>query len=160
MRCQCGEEFLSPNQKYCYRCGRKNPYLMLSRMAGYQPSSAQYAGPPGPYSIICLFLALFSLFMVIISIGIGTGFSGNIIFYNSNSQKIFLLGVEVLMLNFIGLSAAITSRISSDKAGKFEPINNIEKVGGVFSIFGIVINSFAMIGAIYSVMQGTANIFF
>ena len=49
--------------------------------------------------------------------------------------------IIAVVLNITGLIFGILSRKNCSNAKNFEPINTLKKVGGVFAVFGIVINS-------------------
>jgi len=57
----------------------------------------------------------------------------------------FILLIIAAILNITGFVFGILSRTNSSKAGKFEPVNTLEKVGSVFAIFGIIMNSIPIV---------------
>lgn len=50
----------------------------------------------------------------------------------------------VSILNGLGLIFGIVARVNASRAKKYETDNTIRKVGGLFSILGIVFNSMAI----------------
>jgi len=177
MFCQnCGEKLETPNQKFCAGCGSEisstpaapqAPQAPQLKVEKYKAPSADRqvpiyeskpirTGGPGPHSIRCFVFSLVSLGLA----GAGFVFGGNNFFrflmpyppYPGVSIGFFGLIIGVI-LNVAGLVFGILSRTNSSKAGIREPINGLEKVGSVFAVFGIVINSIPLaVAAVYLVI--------
>jgi len=158
----CGEKLHSQNQKFCPSCGSElsnipdTPQLRAEenqasptvRSVPVYESKTINVGGPGPHSKKCLTFAIVSL-----AIG-GVGFAfGSISFmrilipfpFHLDYFIRFILLIIAAILNVTGLVFGILSRTNSSKAGKFEPINTLEKVGSVFSVFGIIMNSIPIV---------------
>ena len=161
----CGEKLESQNQKFCSSCGSElfntpdtpqAPQLRAEEnqvsptvrsVPVYEPKTINVGGP-GPHSKKCLAFAIVSIAFAVV----GYVFGGvNIMrfllpfaFYLGYSIGFIGLIVAVI-LNITGLVFGILSRTNSSKAGKFEPINTLEKMGSVFSVFGIIMNSIPIV---------------
>ena len=161
----CGEKLESQNQKFCSSCGselfntpdtphapqlraEENQVSPTVRSVPDYESKTINVGGPGPHSKKCLAFAIVSLAFA----GVGYVFGGvNIMrfllpFAYYLGYSIGFLGLIVaVILNIIGLVFGILSRTNSSKAGKFEPVNALEKVGSVFAVFGIIMNSIPIV---------------
>ncbi len=170
MFCQnCGEKLESPNQRFCASCGSEisntpvAPQAPQLKAEQYQAPSADRSVPiyesksirvggPGLHSKRCFAFAIVSLGLA----GAGFIFGGLNLFrfyipysyypYYPGGLVGGLVGLSiVIILHIAGLVFGILSRTNSSKAGKFEPINTLEKVGSVFAVFGIVMNSIPIV---------------
>ena len=162
MFCQnCGEKLESQNQKFCASCGSvisnttDAPQAPQLKAEQYQAPSKVWpvpdyeskpieVGEPGPHSKRSLAFAIVSLALA--AVGFGFGISSNFIGmimpyspYPGISTGVFGLIIGVIF-NITGLIFGILSRKNCSNARNFEPINTLKKVGGVFAVFGIVIN--------------------
>jgi len=158
----CGEKLDSQNQKFCSSCGSvllhtpdapqlravENQVSSTVRSVPVYQSKPINIGGPGPYSKNCFALAIISIALAITGfIFGGINLIRNLLPiylfpYYPGGPGVGLVGVTIaIVLNIGGLIFGILSRTNSSKAGKFEPINTLEKVGSVFGVFGIVINS-------------------
>jgi len=160
MFCQnCGEKLESPNQKFCASCGSvisntpQAPQAPQLKAEQYQAPSAVWpvpvykskpleVGEPGLHSKRSLAFAIVSLALA--AVGFGFGSSSNFIgmimpysYYGSGGVLGLIIGV---IFNITGLIFGILSKTNGKKARNYEPINTLKKVGGVFAVFGIVIN--------------------
>jgi len=159
MSCKnCGEK-LEPHQNFCPSCGSvvlDSPDATQLRVQENQVSSTVRSVPdskpinavrPGLHSKKCFAFAIVSLVLA----GAGLIYGGGIVmrllspyyYYYPYPYYSFGLGgfIIAVVLNITGLIFGILSKTNSSKAKKFEPINTLRKVGGVFSVFGIVLNS-------------------
>lgn len=166
MFCQnCGEKLETPNQKFCGSCGSaiyntpaapkapQAPQAPQLKAERYQAPSAVRSVPvyeskpirvggPGPHSKKCFAFSIVSLGLA----GAGFIFGGGNIFGSLIPYSYYpFYGIGMMIIavifNVTGLIFGILSRTNSSKAGRNEPINGLEKVGSVFAVFGIVINS-------------------
>ena len=164
MFCQnCGEKLESQDQKFCARCGSaisttpdapQAPQLKVeeNRVSPKAKSVPVYAsktirvGGPGPHSKKCFAFAIVSLALA----GVGFAFGATTFmrflmpyyYYYSPYYSFGFIGLIVgVILNITGLIFGILSRTNCSKARKSEPVNTLEKVGSVFGVFGIVLNS-------------------
>ncbi|KKN24759.1 hypothetical protein LCGC14_0891650 [marine sediment metagenome] len=164
----CGSELTEPNQSFCSKCGSEIgarleiPQLRTERprqvstntlqsppestsVQIYQQKPMIKEGRPGPYSKKCLVFAIVSIGLAISGLVISTG---SVIFamiswfgFAQNSIGFLLRLIIVIVLNIIGLLFAIESRLDSKKAGELEPVNTVEKIGSIFAIIGIIVNT-------------------
>ena len=165
MFCQnCGEKMESKDQKFCASCGSEvtgapqTPPLKAEEDQVSSPvksvpvyeSKTIKAGGPGPHSKKTLAFAIVSLILG----GVGFAFGGIFFmrmlnpysYYYSPYYSFGFIGLIVGgILNVTGLIFGILSRTNCSKARKFEPVNTLEKVGSVFAIFGIIINSIPVV---------------
>jgi len=159
----CGEKSESKNQKFCANCGSELSYTPVSpqlRAEENQVSSPVKSVPvyesktiklggPRPHSKKCFAFAIVSLALA----GVGFVFGRTIIMRMLNPYPYYYpyysfgaLGLIIaVILNITGLIFGILSRTNCSKARKFEPVNTLEKVGSVFAVFGIVINSIPVV---------------
>jgi len=157
----CGEKLESQNQKFCASCGSElsntpdaaqAPQLKVEEKHVSQPvrpvpvyeSKTINVGGPGPHSKRCFAFAIVSLGLVGVAYYLGgsTLFRYLTPYYYYYTSFSGVIGIIILIIIHIaGLVFGILSRTNSSKAGKYEPINGLEKVGSVFGVFGIVINS-------------------
>ena len=160
----CGENLIATNQKFCHNCGTE--VLAISKATDYKTERIQdetvpkihYApvkqqihlqkGSPGKYSKLCFGLALGSIIIGIASFIIG--YNSYRVFYwpSYNSIGGLVVMIVILLLRVGGLIMGVFSKIYSSKAEKLEPYNDIEKAGSIFGIFGILINSIALLVSI------------
>ncbi len=158
----CGEKLESQNQKFCASCGSvlsntpyapQVPQLKVEenrvspkvRSVPVYESKTINVGGPGPHSKKCFAFSIVSLGLV----GVAYFFGGSNLFryltpyyyYYPFSPFVVIGIITTIIINIAGLVFGILSRTNSSKAGKSEPINTLEKVGSVFGVFGIVINS-------------------
>ena len=110
------------------------------RPAPVYESKTIRVGGPGPHSKRCFAFAIVSLGLV----GVAYFYGGSNLF-SSFSPYYYSFGlvgfITTIIVHIAGLVFGILSRTNSSKAGRIEPINTLEKVGSVFGVFGIVINS-------------------
>jgi len=161
----CGEKLESQIQKFCPNCGSKLSYTpdapglkaAVNQAESTVKSTPIYASKtfkvdgPGPHSKMCFAFALVSIALAIVSFNFGAiSFFRTILpirlfpFYIGGSGGVIGL-VIAIVLNIVGLIFGITSRVNSSKAGEYEPINTLEKIGSVVSIFGIIINAIPLV---------------
>ena len=167
MFCQnCGEKMESKDQKFCASCGSEvtgapqTPPLKAEEDQVSSPvksvpvyeSKTIKVGGPGPHSKKTLAFAIVSLALAIV--GFISGGLNLFRFYIPPYYYPYypgglvggLVGLSiVIILHIAGIVFGILSRTNSSKAGKFEPINTLEKVGSVFAVFGIVMNSIPIV---------------
>jgi len=156
----CGEKLDPKNQKFCPNCGSElsntaqapqtveNQVSPTIRSVPVYESKTINVGGPGPHSKKCFTFAILSLALG----GVGFAFGGiffmriliPFLFHLDYFIRIIILIIGVI-LNITGFVFGILSRINSSKAGKFEPVNTLEKVGSVFGIFGIIMNSLPIV---------------
>jgi len=157
----CGEKLESQNQNFCPNCGSKHSYIpdapelkaavnqmesTVKSIPVYTPKTIK-AGGPGPHSKMCFAFALVSIALAIVGISFGfISFIRNFLpiilfpYYPGGSGGPRIGLVVAIVLNIAGLVFGIISKVNSRKAGEFEPINTLERIGSVVSIFGIIIN--------------------
>ena len=153
----CGEQLDSQNQKFCSSCGselfntpqapklkvEENHVSPTVRSVPDYESKIIKVGGPGPHSKKCFAFSIVSLGLI----GVAYFFGGSNLFriltpYYYYSYSFGVVGfITTIIVHIAGLVFGILSRTNSSKAGRFEPINALEKVGSVFGVFGIVINS-------------------
>jgi len=168
MFCQnCGEKLESKDQKFCASCGSvtsstpgapQAPQLKAEEKQVTSPvksvpayeSKTINVGGPGPHTKKCFAFSIVSLALA----GVGFAFGGSTVFrlispfyyYYPPSYSLGFIGLIVgAILNVTGLIFGILSRTNCSKARKFEPVNTLEKIGSVFGVFGIVLNSIPVV---------------
>ncbi|MCK4382753.1 MAG: hypothetical protein KAW66_05610 [Candidatus Lokiarchaeota archaeon] len=162
----CGEKLESQNQKFCASCGsvllhtpgapqlraEENQVSSTVRSVPVYESKSINAEGPGLHSKRCFAFAIVSLVLAIV--GFISGGLNLFRFYIPSYYYPYypgglvggLVGLSiVIILHIAGIVFGILSRTNSSKAGKFEPINTLEKVGSVFAVFGIVMNSIPIV---------------
>ena len=157
----CGEELYDPNQKFCQGCGYEilaapNSSGLKPAQSGYEPiDKSRYVAPkqqrtllmgmPGEYSKKCLGFAVISIVIGIITLAIGYNLYlySYYPYYYSIARMIIL--IVILLLRIGGLIFGIFSRTNSVKAENLETLNSYERVGSVFAIFGIIVNSIGLL---------------
>lgn len=157
----CGEKLESQNQKFCANCGSvisntlnvtQAPQLKVEEkhisptvrsVPAYESKSINVGGP-GPHSKKCFAFSIVSLGLV----GAAYIFGGSSLFmflspfYYYYFTPFVIIGlIPAIIIHIAGLVFGILSRTNCSKARKLEPVNTFEKVGSVFGVFGIVINS-------------------
>jgi len=167
MFCQnCGEK-MNKDQNFCTSCGSdisntpdaaQAPQLKVEKNKVPSPvksvpvyeSKPINVGGPGPHSKKTLSFAIVSLVLG----GVGFAFGGTFFmrlispfyYYYSPFYSFGYIGLIVGgILNVTGLIFGILSRTNCSKARKTEPVNTLEKVGSVFGIFGIIVNSIPVV---------------
>ena len=161
----CGEKLESQNQKFCSSCGselsntpdaaqasqlraEENQASPIVRSVPIYESKNINVGGPGPHSKKCLTFAILSLALGGVGIAFGAISFMRILIpfpFHLDYYIRFILLIIATILNITGFVFGILSRTNSSKAGKFEPINTLEKVGSVFAIFGIIMNSIPIV---------------
>jgi hypothetical protein len=150
----CGAELAEPNQKFCHNCGTevKTPSKVDSYKAEiiqprpepktyYAPVTSQRKiGLPGKYSKLCLWLALTSVLIGIISLAVAYGLYRNW-YWGYGSIGRIMIPIINLPIRIGGLIAGVFSKTNGSKAQLLEPYNDSEKAGSMFAIFGIIINA-------------------
>lgn len=157
---ECGEKLIAPDQKFCHNCGTE--VLATSkanddkneRIQNVSAPKIQYVqvtqkrqpkmGRPGKYSKLCLEFALVSIVIGFVTLIIGYNYYWLFNYpYNNIGRLVFV--IVVLLLRVGGFILAVFSKVNSSKAEILEPHNDVEKVGSIFGIFGIIINSIGLI---------------
>jgi len=156
----CGERLIATNQRFCHNCGTE--VLTTSKATDYKTERIQYVsapkiyyapvkqqrqlqmGSPGKYSKLCLGLALSSIVIGIVSLIIGYNFYRFFYWPSYNIIVRLVVLIVVLLLRVGGLIMGVFSKVNSSKAEIFEPYNDVEKVGSIFGIFGIIVNSIGL----------------
>ncbi len=161
---KCGEKLIEPNQRFCQNCGNesaitfKAPQLRTERDQYISKTSLQSTregtnflvsqqkpvkikGLPGPHSKMCLGFGIASsvipLFVLI--------FNFSYIFIMLRTSVDFWIVEMIFMVIYaIGLMFGILSRTNSAQAGKREPLNNVEKVGSILGIIGLIGNAISL----------------
>lgn len=159
----CGEKLESPNQKFCANCGSvvsnppatpQAPQAPQLKAEHYKAPSADWpvpdykfqpieVGEPGPHSKRSLAFAIVSLALAAVGYGFGgSNFIRTMMPYPYSNGFGGVPGLVIgVIFNITGLIFGILAKTNSSKARSFEPINTLRKVGGVFAVFGIVINT-------------------
>ncbi len=161
----CGEKLKSQDQSFCASCGSEihstpPPEAPQVRAEEKQvsspvisvpvyPSKPVKVGGPGSHSKKSFAFAIVSLALACVGYAFGASIFRGILFpysyyYPYYSFRVIGLIIAVI-LNITGLIFGILSRTNSSKARISEPINTLEKLGSVFAIFGIVINSIPLV---------------
>ena len=160
MFCQnCGEKLESQNQKFCASCGSvisnttDAPQTPQLKAEQYQAPSKVWpvpvyeskpieVGEPGPHSKRSLAFAIVSLALAAVGFVFGSSNFIRVMMPYSYSYGFGgVLGLIIgVIFNITGLIFGILSKKNCSNARNFEPINTLKKVGGVFAVFGIVIN--------------------
>jgi len=171
----CGEKLESKDQKFCKNCGSEvfeNSQTLQVKSQTLQakygldqerttssaipvtqyPTNVKREGEPGSYSKMSFAFAMVSLALA----GVGFAFGGSTVmrlirpyYYYYPYYSPGVLGLIIaIILNITGLIFGILSRTNCGKARRFEPVNTLEKVGGVFGVFGIVLNSIPVVVAL------------
>ncbi|KKN32630.1 hypothetical protein LCGC14_0811810 [marine sediment metagenome] len=151
-----GEKLAEPNQKFYSKYGSEapleTPQLRTERSRQLSTNTSQYSPEfiylpisrqmsvkreEGPYSKKCLGFGIASLIIVLISFA----FLFNHFFFIS----FLIFFFTQTILNIVGLTFGILSKVNSKKAGKLESLNPAERTGSAFAIIGIVINAILII---------------
>ncbi|GAH35376.1 unnamed protein product [marine sediment metagenome] len=131
----CGEELKDTTQEFCESCGSKiatDSEVSTPHATPISPKKLEkITGPAGPLSKRSLVFGIAS-----VTIAVANYFLF-FVFYIIFGMIGLTLQIVVLLL---GVILGISSRKNSNKAGRLEPKNNLEKVGSVFSIIGAIIN--------------------
>ncbi|MFW9773870.1 MAG: zinc-ribbon domain-containing protein [Candidatus Thorarchaeota archaeon] len=168
MFCQnCGAELTEPDQKFCQNCGSEiqieaeipesepesvlppSPTPIQPQPSQPTPAPTQFPtqiGGIGSYSKKSLGFAIASLVTAIITLSIGANLS-----FFSSYFGFFGLGygftipgmIAVICFHILGLIFGILARTNSSRA-VVEPENAASKIGGVFGVFGIILNVIPM----------------
>ena len=167
MFCQnCGQKLESQEQKFCVSCGSEISFTpdapqlkaeenqvspTIRSTPVYEPKTIK-AGGPGLHSKRCFAFAMTSLALAVVGFAFGASSFIRILipysyyYYYPSYYSFGLIGLIVgVILNITGLIFGILSRKNCKKARNFEPVNTLEKVGSVFAVFGIIINSIPIV---------------
>ncbi|TFF90986.1 MAG: zinc ribbon domain-containing protein [Promethearchaeota archaeon] len=170
----CGSPILKLNQRFCHICGINlsmvfnRPQLRTERSQDGAIAKSQltpaYPGFPSNQQIQvktnkvdsnskkCFVFALISLIIAIFSVFSGGAILFIIFLFTMTSRNTFglrLIGfIVTLLINSVGLTLGIFSRVYNTKAGKSNLSNSIKKVGSVFGIIGIIFNTILLIVAL------------
>ena len=167
MFCQtCGEKIESKDLKFCASCGSEitdtpsapsEPPIKTEENQVSSPVKSVTVsepkkinvGGPGPHSKKTLAFAIVSLVLAGIGFALGGTMSIRMMnpyyYYSYNYVFAFIALMVGVVFNVTGLIFGILSRTNCSKARKVEPANGLEKVGSIFAIFGIIINSIPVV---------------
>ena len=146
----CGVK-LDGQQKFCPTCGAE-------LLEGSEVQSTSYAtvpvqsmqiidGTPGLDSKKCLGFSIPSVAMAVATLVIAGLL--RLFFLLGMPLPLFIIGVIIgIIINIVGLTFGIISRINGYKATKSEPKNAIVTVGSIFAILGIIGNAILIIVAL------------
>lgn len=139
---KCGERLSDSNQKFCQNCGTEiiaqPKTTSFTEKPKIEPARTSQKGPPGKYSKLCFGMALIALALGFIP-------SSYIIYAFYRIFGTSLNGVMMsLVLNVVGITLAILSRVNSSKAVIHEPFNNLEKIGSTIAVIAIIFNSIGL----------------
>lgn len=155
----CGEKLVNEEQVFCQNCGAKispkptppeykpiNTQVVAPSKSVYVPVRQQtqiQRGLPGKYSKSCLYLALGSVLIGIVSIVLGYNLLYR--FYHPYNYVIRLnIAILMLLARIGGLIMGVFSRINSSKAALFEPYNDSERAGSILAVLGIIVNAIGL----------------
>jgi hypothetical protein len=180
----CGEKIEDLNQKFCAFCGSKidtppevanvvsptNQSTQPGSLPSYLPISNIAPQPkpitsikPNIYSKRCLGFSIVALIIGGIGFLVGfvlTIFSLFIPYYGFMLFNTLIGWVIVVILHIMGLIFGITSRTNNSRARELEPPNTIEKVGSVFGVLAIILNSILLVvSLIFLIMSIMARMF-
>lgn len=147
----CGEEISYSNQKFCHKCGSeiiitsKIPQLQQTAVSSdFQTNQSIKEGRPGPHSKKCLAFSIISIAIAIAMLAV----SGilRLMHYFGMPYILSLIGMSIVtLIHIVGLILGILSRNHDKKAQQLESENTVEKIGSVFTIFGIIGNTILLI---------------
>ncbi|MFX1256950.1 MAG: hypothetical protein ACFFAN_03760 [Promethearchaeota archaeon] len=146
---KCGQKAEEPNQRFCKNCGSEiltnSEARSKSQSRTAIPMSQQkpvQIGGIGPYSYLCFIFSIISIGLAIINSILSLSILRSLdILFEPPSYYVRSTITIVTITSIVGLTLGILSRVFSQKAGNLEAENTIEKIGSVFSIFGIVFNT-------------------
>ncbi|MFW9782825.1 MAG: hypothetical protein ACFFFB_11135 [Candidatus Heimdallarchaeota archaeon] len=158
----CGEKLETSTQKFCAICGSEIqipltpeapevPSLPVEETHTPSPTPAApiyetkpiKAGIIGSRSKISFSLSLVAIAFFIAGLSFGVGVIIRLFIptyfipYLPFGPRMWIIA---FVLHIIGFIFGIISRVSCTKAGRTEPENALQKVGSVFSVFGIILN--------------------
>ncbi len=168
---KCGEKLIEPNQRFCQNCGNEIPttfkapqlrterdqYISKTSLQSTrggtnflvsQQKSVKIKGRPGPNSKMCLGFGIASSVIPLCAII----FNFSYIFIRVLFSVGFWTVITIFMVIYaVGLTFGILSRKNSAQAGKTEPLNNVEKVGSILGIIGLIANAISLGNAFISI---------
>ena len=151
----CGQELKDPNQKFCQNCGSVIQPTSGAPRSQQAPVFADPAtqqkpvkeGRPGSHSKKCLAFSIPSIAMAVAMLAIAGLL--RLFYLLGMPLPLFIMGVIIgIIINIVGLTFGVFSRINGKEATKSEPENAVETVGSIFAIFGIIGNAILIIVAL------------
>ncbi len=169
----CGSELREGNQKYCHCCGTNllnatEDTQLYTRISQKTPkkipkSTIEYSTVPeinkkqikpkggiGAHSKRCLAFAIVSLACAGVASVLGTSLNFFFNWFFDGNSRILLIPrfIPMTSIYIVGLIFGILSRTNSSKAGLKESKNNVEKVGSILGILGIISNAIGLAGVL------------
>ena len=146
----CGVK-LNGHKNFCPTCGTEILKVSESQLPSYinvptQPMQI-ITGRPGLHSRRCLGFSIPSIAMAVAMLVIAGLL--RLFYLLGMPLPLFIMGVIIgIIINIVGLTFGVFSRINGKEATKLEPENAVEKVGSIFAIFGIIGNAILIIVAL------------
>ena len=152
----CGQELKDPNQRFCQNCGSEIQHTSGVPRSHQTPGYTDYPatqqkpvkeGRPGAHSKKCLAFSIPSIGMAVAMLAIAGLL--RLFYLLGMPLPLFIMGVIIgIIINIVGLTFGVFSRINGKEATKSEPENAVETVGSIFAIFGIIGNAILIIVAV------------
>ena len=137
----CGVELKNPNQQYCIHCGRKLSASSVS-VTRQEPFKRRR-------STKCLVRAIISINIAPAAIMIGSvsfQISIMVLYQFSRLPILPIIGIILTMLlNLVGLTLGISSRINRGKARKSGLQDSALKAGSPLGLVGVIVNAILII---------------
>jgi hypothetical protein len=160
----CGEKLGNPNQEFCSSCGSEIQTTFTPEVSEAPPKAPPtpptlptpptppvpiYEDKPikakgiGSNSKMCFWFALVSLGFFVAGLVFGVGIIVRLFIpvyfipYLPGGPGLWFIA---FILHVVGFIFGIISRANSSRASKRDSNNALQKVGGVFSVFGMVLN--------------------
>ena len=144
----CGVELKYPNQQYCIYCGRKlaAPSVSVTRQ---EPVKRRRSTKCLVYAIISINIAPAAMMLGSTSFSISM-----LVLYQFSRFPIMIIGIILAtLLNLVGLTLGISSRINRGKARKSGLQDSALKAGSPLGLVGVIGNAILIIiGVILTIL--------
>ncbi len=170
----CGEKLIEPNQKFCQNCGNEIPttieapqlrtgrdqYISKTSLQSTrggtnflvsQQKPVKIKGRPGPHSKRCLGFGIASCVTSLCVLFFYFSYIFIVLMLRTSVDS-WITQTIVMVIYAVGIMFGILSRTNSAQAGKTEPLNNVEKVGSILGIIGIITNAISIGMALISMV--------